>query len=181
MPKTGSERSRAWRARRKRRLQVRLAVEKHRLDKKKKEMAKKANTVNGGKGKKVNVEEIDAETEAHSVKAAEAGSFKLLSMVTTSLVARVQRGGHLTDSECNTLDRTLEDVKDVPIRARIAEAWEQQTQSYGRTIDAYEGQRRSTNINVSAGQTKKPAKKGTTTYSSDDENSSDVEKENSTG
>ena len=34
-------------------MQVRLAVEKHHLDKKKKEMAKKANTINGGKKVKV--------------------------------------------------------------------------------------------------------------------------------
>ena len=88
-------------------------------------------------------------------------------MVTKLLLAR---GGHLIDSECTTLGWTLEDVKDIPIWARIAEAWEQQTQSYGRMLDAYEGQQRSTKIDASADQTKKPTKQIASTSDNQKEN-----------
>ena len=166
---SSTERSRLCRARQKKRRNGKDRVAKHRLDKKKKEMAKKANTVNGGK--KVNVEEID--TETHSMLKA--------------LVERIlAKEGDFDADEKAILREAFVDIKDISIRARIAEAIETAKETidkaidvYGSAIDVYGSQSRSAEFHAS----KKPAKKGTTTYSSDDENSSDVEKEkeNSTG
>ena len=98
MALSSTERSRLCLTCQKKRRNTKDWVAKHRLKKKMEQM----NLMTGKKkaGPQRNTTANANNEEVHSEKAADAGSFKLLSMVTKLLLAR---GGHLIDSECTTL------------------------------------------------------------------------------